>query len=155
MRVVLATMLLLALLVGAFAGIMAWYIDYTNRITGNQGFNGVLAIASVGGMVLGVGLLALLRVVGISILVATLRGSDRARVAMLGPLGWATMGIVGVSLYCLVFALVYGIVGSFTLGMFMIMSSWPSGHYLAILLTGFVIAMWLCLVVVSHQLPRP
>jgi hypothetical protein len=153
MRVVLATMLLLALIVGAFAGIMAWYIDYTNRITGNQGFNGVLAIASVGGMVLGVGLLALLRVEGISILVATLRGSDRARVAMLGPLGWATMGIVGVSLYCLVFALIYGIVGSFTLGMFM--SSWPSGHYLAFLLAGFIIAMWLYLVVVSHQLPRP
>ncbi len=37
----------------------------------------------------------------------------------------------------------------------MVISSWPSGHYLAILLVGFSVAMLVYLVILSHLLARP
>lgn len=115
MRAVLASMLLLALIAGAVAGCIAWYIDFTHQLTGNRGFNGVLAITSAGGTVVGIGVMALLRVDSASLLLAALRGPDRRPISALGPLGWTALAVVGVSLYCLVFALTYGLLVYITL----------------------------------------
>ena len=37
----------------------------------------------------------------------------------------------------------------------MVISSWPSGHYLAVLLVGFAVALMVYLVVLSHLWSRP
>jgi hypothetical protein len=37
----------------------------------------------------------------------------------------------------------------------MVISSWPSGHYLAVLLAGFIVALMAYLVVLSHLWSRP
>ncbi len=115
MRAVLASMLLLAVIAGTLAGIIAWRIDFAGHIAGNRGFNSALTLASAGGVILGVGLLAVLRVGRTSILLAVLRGADRSLASALGLLGWGTLAVVGVSLYCLVFALSYGLLTNVTL----------------------------------------